>query len=89
MLGKKFGKKGHHSYLHVLSVGRFRWVFPKIGGPKMEGLFHGKPYEQMDDLGVPLFLETPRSTFTDFNPIQVSIRKKKKGLFYVPSSKLT
>ena len=27
--------------------------------PKMDGLFHGKPYEQMDDLGVPLFLETP------------------------------
>ena len=24
----------------------------------MDGLFHGKPYEQMDDLGVPLFLET-------------------------------
>ena len=27
--------------------------------PKMDGVFHGKPYEQMDDLGVPLFLETP------------------------------
>ncbi len=28
-------------------------VEPKIGGvsPKMDGLFHGKPYEQMDDLG--------------------------------------
>ena len=25
----------------------------------MDGLFHGKPDEQMDDLGVPLFLETP------------------------------
>ena len=25
----------------------------------MDGLFHGKPYEQMDDLGVALFLETP------------------------------
>ena len=25
----------------------------------MDGLFHGKPYEQMDDLEVPLFLETP------------------------------
>ena len=27
----------------------------------MDGLFHGKPYEQMDDLGVRLFLETPKS----------------------------
>ena len=36
---------------------------PKIGGdlwaPKMDGEnFMGKPYEQMDDLGVPLFLDT-------------------------------
>ena len=29
------------------------WVFPKKRGktPKMDGLFHGKPYEQIDDLG--------------------------------------
>ena len=40
------------------------WMFPKIVGktPKMDGLFHGKPYEQMDDLGgFPIIfgLETP------------------------------
>ena len=28
---------------------------------KMDGENNGKPYEQMDDLGVPLFLETPIS----------------------------
>ena len=30
-------------------------MFPKIGGfpPKMDGLFHGKAYFLMDDLGVP------------------------------------
>ena len=27
--------------------------------PKMDGLFHGKSYFLMDDLGVPVFLETP------------------------------
>ena len=27
----------------------------------MDGEKNGKPYEQMDDLGVPLFLETPIS----------------------------
>ena len=27
--------------------------------PKMDGENNGKPYEQMDDLGVPLFLEAP------------------------------
>ncbi len=27
----------------------------------MDGENHGKPNEQMDDLGVPLFLETPIS----------------------------
>ena len=42
--------------------GLYRWMFPKIGvfPPKMDGLFHGKPYFLMDDLGVPLFLETPK-----------------------------
>ena len=46
---------------HSCTESMYIWVFPKIGGkpPKMDGLFHGKPYEQMDDLGVPLFLETP------------------------------
>ena len=29
----------------------------------MDGLFHGKPYFLMDDLGVPLFLETPSCVF--------------------------
>ena len=35
-------------------------MLPKIGGrhPKMDGLLHGKPYFFMDDLEVPLFLET-------------------------------
>ena len=27
--------------------------------PKMDGENNGKPYVEMDDLGVPLFLETP------------------------------
>ena len=36
-------------------------VEPKIGffPPKMDGENNGKPYFLMDDLGVPLFLETP------------------------------
>ena len=34
--------------------------FPKLGwAPKMDGENNGKPYFLMDDLGVPLFLETP------------------------------
>ena len=38
-------------------------VEPKIGvnNPKMDGENNGKPYFLMDDLGVPLFLETPIS----------------------------
>ena len=36
------------------------WMFPKIGGETPKWMvYDGKPYEQMDDLGVPLFLETP------------------------------
>ena len=43
----------HPGRLHI-------WMFPKIGGyPKMDGENNGKPYFLMDDLGVPLFLETP------------------------------
>ena len=36
-------------------------VEPKNKGNylKMDGENSGKPYEQMDDLGVPLFLEIP------------------------------
>ena len=37
---------------------------PQLGVSKNNGtpkwmVYNGKPYEQMDDLGVPLFLETP------------------------------
>ena len=33
--------------------GNFIWVFPKIGGkPPKWMVYNGKPYEQMDDLGV-------------------------------------
>ena len=39
------------------------WMFPKIGGktPKWMVYNNGKPYEQMDDLGVktPIFGSTP------------------------------
>ena len=42
-------------------------VNPKIGGKtsKMDGLFHGNPYEQMDDLGgfPPIFGLTPNLFF--------------------------
>ena len=35
----------------------------------MDGENNGKPYEQMDDLGVPLFLETPKCCGTSTGPI--------------------
>ncbi len=37
------------------------WMFPKIGvvNPPKWMVYNGKPYFSMDDLGVPLFLETP------------------------------
>ena len=46
---------------HLLSLG-FIWVFPKMGGaPKWMVFFRENPYWKNDDLGVPLFLETPIS----------------------------
>ena len=45
---------------------RWFWITPNLDvsknrgeTTKMDGENNGKPYEQMDDLGVPLFLETP------------------------------
>ena len=50
-----------------MDVSKNRGILP----PKMDGLFHGKPYEQMDDLGVPLFLETP--IWGEKNPLILTI----------------
>ena len=46
-----------------------RWVFPKIGVPQ-DGWFIMENLIKMDDLGVPLFVETPRSVFLKINPFK-------------------
>ena len=37
----------------------------------MDGENHRKPYEQMDDLGVPLFLETPKYVSNIYEHLQL------------------
>ena len=69
-----------------MGVSKNRRILP----PKWMVFFMENPIK-MDDLGgFPIFLETPRSTFTDTNSIQSKFQfDKKKSLFYVPCGKLT
>ena len=47
------------AFLNFLLVGFSAiWEFPKIGVPPKRIVYNGKPIK-MDDLGIPLFLETP------------------------------
>ena len=44
--------------VYVSSIGCFTWVFPKIMVPQNEWVIMENPIK-MNDLGIPLFLETP------------------------------
>ena len=52
------------------------------GTPKMDGENNGKPLQKMDDLGVPLFLETPLSSqaISCFSPTF----SKNHSIYYKP-----
>ncbi len=46
-------------------------MFPKMGIPQNDGFIVENPI-QMDDLGVPLFLETPNA-FSEENVVEVNV----------------
>ena len=56
---ENFFEKKQCLYTKEMGDSKNRGILP----PKMDGLFHGKPYEQMDDLGgkTPIFGNTQMS----------------------------
>ena len=51
------------NFLHLCFFGIEKWMFPKIG-VHQNGWFIMENPIKMDDLGVPLFLETPKCCFS-------------------------
>ena len=54
----------------------------------MDGENNGKPYEQVDDLGIPLFLETPIIYLGSVSSFQEIQRPHNPGALVDPASRV-
>ena len=82
-----FGQERNQNFIYcALIPAAITWMFPKIGVGPQNGEFIMENLIKMDDLGVPLVLETPTSERLIFLCDRMFIGKQMRFDIHIPSS---